>query len=253
MKNSKLAELNFKTLINYPDINGYSNQKPYKCNGFCIDCEQKGLLATNEKLERMSHGADSDDFKRIITENYKNDTPIMFIMRDPPPSTKPFFTSIEYKGITKEIPTKHYYWIQDYINEPITHDIIMNGSVYDLYFWYLQKHFSLNNIYITNLIKCYSNLYHSKTPNYKIQNNCIERYLLKEIELFNPRIIFCLDSKVHYVMTHNPMRTILKESNVLIEKLKHPALVESYNKNKENYLNENNQIIEKTLAKLNIE
>ncbi len=251
MNNSKLSELNFKTLINYPEINGYSKQKPYRCNGFCCDCEQKGLLTTGEKLERMSHGADSSDFKTIVSKNYENNTPIMFIMRDPPPSTQPFFTSMEYNGITKEIPTKHYYWIQDYISEPVTREKIMDGSVYDLYFSYIQEQFSLNNIYITNLIKCYSNLYRSKTPNYKIQSNCIEIYLLKEIELFKPLVIFCLDSKVHYVMKHNPIiQTKLREYGILVEKLNHPSLVESYHKNKENYLNKNNEIIEKTLAKI---
>ena len=78
--NKMLAELNFNKLLYYENIRGYSKQKPFKCNGFCIDCELKGILKDGEKLERMSHGADSDDFRKVIPKQYNNNTPIMFLM-----------------------------------------------------------------------------------------------------------------------------------------------------------------------------
>ena len=46
--NKVLAELNFNKLLYYENIRGYSKQKPFKCNGFCIDCELKGILKDSE-------------------------------------------------------------------------------------------------------------------------------------------------------------------------------------------------------------
>jgi hypothetical protein len=246
----ELAKLNFKELIDYPEISGYSNHKPFKCSGFCKDCEEKHLLIDGEKLERMSHGADSSDFAAVFGKPYSsktpNDTRVMFVMKDPPPSTQEFYESITYDGITKEIPTKSYYWIQDYVTKPVTHDAIMKGSVYDLYWWYLQERFSLSNIYITNLIKCYSNTYNKnefEKFNAQIQNNCIERFLLKEIELFKPSVIFCMGS---YVSNH-PLWKRLRKEGICVETLKHISLIESYHKDKEQILNQNDLIIETAL------
>ena len=64
MKSSDLVKLNFIKLIDYNGMpedgvqNNYST--PIPCNGFCIDCEQKGFLDNDElNLDQMSHGADS--------------------------------------------------------------------------------------------------------------------------------------------------------------------------------------------------
>lgn len=247
--NKELAELNFNKLLYYENIRGYSKQKPFKCNGFCIDCELKGILKDGEKLERMSHGADSDDFRKVIPKQYNNNTPIMFLMLDPAPSFSDNRDEhLSFENISKDIPTKMYYWVTDYISEPVTYDVISKESTYDLYWWYLQEKHSLNNIYITNTIKCYSALYHSRKPNYNIQNNCIENFLVKEIELFNPQIIFCLHSKVYYIMKHNPLiKKLLERNNTKVAKLKHPSMVETYHKNQVEYLNNNDEIIDKTI------
>ena len=105
MKDSRLLELR-NNLVNYDKIN--SNEK---INLFCHECEDKGLLSPDEKLERISHGADSNDFRHYVQKIYGNDIPVMFLMLDPSPTTQPFYRLLkDTAGNTKEVPKKYYYW-----------------------------------------------------------------------------------------------------------------------------------------------
>jgi hypothetical protein len=218
------------------------NEHRITCTGFCTDCEQKKLLREGERLERMSHGADSSDFRVIIDKQYDNNTPVMFLMLDPAPNhLDSRDESVAFNQISKDIPTKGYYWITDYVTEPVTEEVIKESSFYDLYWWYLQEKHSLNNIYITNLLKCYS-----KDNNNNVLVNCVEKFLLKEIELFKPEIIFCMGSKTHYVLKRNPCIKS-KLGGIKVERLYHPAWVDSYRRNKAEYLKHNDDIIEKSL------
>ena len=85
MEDNRLIELR-NSLVNYDKIE--SNEMNHI---FCHDCESKGLLSQNEKLERISHGADSNDFRHYVSKIYGNDIPVMFLMLDPSPTTQPFY------------------------------------------------------------------------------------------------------------------------------------------------------------------
>lgn len=239
MEDNRLIELR-NSLVNYDKIE--SNEMNHI---FCHDCESKGLLSQNEKLERISHGADSNDFRHYVQKIYGNDIPVMFLMLDPSPTTQPFYRLLkDTAGNTKEVPKKYYYWTSDYITHAITREDILNGSIYDLYWWYLQNKHSLNNIYITNVIKCYCS-----SANNRIKTNCIENYLKKEIKIFNPKKIFCMGSKVHYIMNHKPMRNLIAERNIKVAKLYHISWCESYHRmSKEEFLDRNDSIIESVLV-----
>ncbi len=241
MKDSRLLELR-NNLVNYDKIN--SNEK---INLFCHECEDKGLLSPDEKLERISHGADSDDFSFYVQQKYNNDIPIMFLMLDPSPSTHSLYFSLtDDDGNTKEVPKQHHYWTSNYIRHAITREEIINGSIYDLYWWYLQNRHLLNNVYVTNVIKC-----HCSSTNHRIKSNCIENYLKKEIEIFNPKAIFCMGSKVQYIMNHKPMKNFITEKNIKVAKLYHISWCESYHRiSKEEFLDYNDSIIESTLSEL---
>lgn len=241
-----LAELNFKELLHYPEVTGYSAQKPYKCTGFCIDCEKKGLLMQGEVLERMSHGADSSDFRSVFPKEYSNNTRVMFVMFQPAYNHwKNRDTPVTYQNYTKDIPSELYYWISDYINNPVKWNDIMQRSVYDLYWWYLQEKHSLNNIYITNLLKCNSSL--KKNDNKEVRENCYQQFFEKEVDLFKPEIIFAMHHKVSYLLTTGKDR-ISKKYKVV--SLLCPALVDNYHRNKEIFLNENDKRIANALSEI---
>ena len=191
----KLAKINFSEIIVYPDVRGYiSNLRPYLCNGYCIDCELKGFL--NEKTS-ISHGADSSDFKSVLNSNYKNNIAVMFLFRDPSPKNNDMGNFIKHpqnNNIEKYIPNNCYYWVLDGVNQPIKNidKLLSYKDLYSPYLFYLQKKFNLNNIYVTNLTKCLCKKTEGKDNYNKVQKNCVNNFLIKELLIFNPEIIICM-------------------------------------------------------------
>ena len=233
----ELVDINFKKIIQYPKITGYSDNYPYKCTGFCIDCEKNKILKKNEKLVTISHGADSSDYKeKVNKKKYKNDKRIMFVFENPGGNINyDIGEDILYKGEKKYIPNCHYYWVEE-----------IEKSIYDSYIFYLIEKFQLNNIYVTNLTKC--KLRNNKTQkdirDYShIRNFCINNIFQKELMAFKPELIVCIGS---YVYKHFPSNlideSIWKNSFCLY----HPAARMS----KLNILQKNDKIMERCLKKL---
>jgi hypothetical protein len=191
----------------YPEIGGYKVEMEhnFKCTGFCISCEEKGILKRGEYLTQMSHGADSRDYRKIIKKEYDNIYPIMFLFENPGNEFSPKFS---FKGITKYVPTNKYYWISDNITEPpkCPNELIKIAkekgeykNLYEPYMVYLQEKHNLNNIYVTNLTKCKlrKNKKERKvTPYGHIRKNCINDIFKKELEIFKPKIVFCMGERV---------------------------------------------------------
>ena len=243
----ELVDINFSKIVQYPDINGYVNDFPYKCNGFCVDCELNGILKKDEKLITISHGADSSDYKKVISKEYKNDIPIMFVFENPGGNVNYEIGKYKtYKGIKKYVPIDHYYWVNE-IEEPITdYDKLLEGNLYGRYIFYLIEKYQLNNIYVTNLTKC--KLCHEKTDevikNYSdVKNFCIENIFHKELLVFNPKVIICIG---YYTYKYFP-KDIIDES-IWEERiyLYHPA----GRKSKREILQENDNVLRRRLKKI---
>jgi len=250
----QLAKLNFSKMIIYPELNGYKVEKKhdFKCDGFCISCEEKKILRSREYLTQMSHGADSLDFRKIVKKNYsyKNNTPIMFVFENPGNEYNDWSVEIPFGPFKRNIPVKHYYWIDDNITYPISSpsELLKIAkkynlkTIYDPYFVYLQERYSLNNIYITNLTKCLLRKNNKKIEYEHIRNNCIEEIFKKELELFNPKIIFCMGVKATKWFPYNLKFT--KNKNVIT--LYHPA---AYYMKKLEIIKLNDKIIKDHLPK----
>jgi hypothetical protein len=244
----RLSKLNFSEIISYPEISGYKveDKHNFKCKGFCISCEKNKILQRGESLTLISHGADSSDYKKRIKKEYTNVYPIMFVFENPGKenygwSEKKSFTN----NIIKSVPTKHYYWVRDDIKEPI-HSLKelekIEGHKYDPYLVYLQEKHNLGNIYVTNLTKC---LLRNKkdlslTPDYKcVREHCIGEIFKKELEIFKPRIIFCMGTKVKKWFPYSSFA----ESKERVVKLYHPAARMSFGK----IVKENDRLIAKAI------
>ena len=247
----ELIDINFSKIIQYPNINGYSDDFPYKCNGFCVDCEHNGILKKNEKLITISHGADSSDYKKIIKKKYKNDIPIMFVFENPGGNVEYEIGKYKtYKGIKKYIPIDHYYWVNDIEKPIIGYDKLLEGSLegslYGRYIFYLIEKYELNNIYVTNLTKC--KLCNVKTDeiikNYsRVRNFCIKNIFHKELVAFKPKVIICIGS---YTYKYFPKDLIDESIWQNCINLYHPAA----RMNKRKIFQENDKILGRRLQKI---
>jgi hypothetical protein len=224
----KLANINFSEIIKYKNILGYTNiDRPFECNGFCIDCENKKLMSNETKI---SHGADSSDFKLLLKRNYDNDTPIMFLFRDPSPSDYEIYNEIKYPGldIMKKVPNECYYWVKDEIKKPIIsiEELISYKDMYSPYIFYLQEKYNLNNIYVTNLTKC---LCLNKNNYNDVQKNCFENIFIKELLEFNPEIIICMGKEtcgnLNSYIWSDEYQNISKFRDIIIKSIKHPGSI----------------------------
>lgn len=201
MRNTQLADLNFRELVNYggqpPVRNTYS--APLRCHGFCISCEEAGLLhVVGGHLELMSHGCDSADFVAILgaippRHGTGVRESVLFVLEDPG-ADYGNGAPVEFRGIRKQPPVNHYYWTPNVTSWP-TRVVAFNGNFYGPYFAYLMRRHQLLNVYITNLVKCKW----TKGPGdpsgtgdtSRIVRHCTARYLTREVEMCAPRVAFC--------------------------------------------------------------
>lgn len=196
MKNKALHELNFKELLEYPDVfqpqNFYENAIP--CQRFCIECETSGTLEkAGGTLTLMSHGCDSSDFESILglRPNMINDItdPILFVLEDPGGDYGDIWNEVTFENVTKKVPTSVYYFSPTVKSWPTTfEDVMRNGNYYGTYFAYLMQKHSLANVYITNMVKCKKE---PKGNRSLIEEKCISKFLSQEIQAFSPKLIFC--------------------------------------------------------------
>jgi len=213
--NSELKQLNFNNLLILDDriylaeydFNIYLNNKQHFVKGYCLLCEKKGcnLCPTdnNFKLLYISHGASTDDILLATKQNDINffnwhNEGVLFLMEGP---SKDYgiYEEIEFTGYKKR-PTKLWYWLHKEQTEYFYPEEFKGGT-YGTLFISIIFTFKLRNAYFTNLIKCGLN---NMEDDYKgIEyynpesiNTCYENFLLKELEIIKPKVVFCFGSSV---------------------------------------------------------
>lgn len=196
MKNKILHELNFKTLLGYPDEfqPQCDYEKPICCHKFCIECERSGVANTGG-VTLMSHGCDTDDFEKILGSKVDKpaavEDPIMFLLEEPGKDF-PWRKERSFSGVTKKIPVCRYYFSPTSKSWPQSIDDV-NGDYYGTYFAYIMRAHSLADVYITNLVKCKWDVKRSPSA----ETNCVRLFLAEEIKEFKPRIVFCFGRKAY--------------------------------------------------------
>jgi hypothetical protein len=200
MKNKELHDLNFKELLKYPAAFEPQNpyEKPIECSQFCVECEKNGIVPKDE-MPLMSHGCDSSDFIKILKEMPASPAypfPVMFILEEPGGDDDGTWEATCCAGtdITKKIPDKFYYFAPKAKTWPLSiQEVIQDGNYYGNYFAYLMYHHRLSNVYITNLVKC-------KGKREKREGKCIEKFLVREVKYFAPKIILCFRKNMMSVL-----------------------------------------------------
>lgn len=239
-----LKELNFEELIKLDrkNINDYSfseykekNCEHPKIVSYCTDCEEKGIKIcedTGFRLRNISHGSEAEDIinsidPKLNTENWHRDG-VMFIMESPSVSDDIFQQTI----ITKcersfdKSPAKQWYWIHDEQPDIKGYPQNFEGRKYGGFIASAIVTFELKNAYITNLIKC--GLNDDSNKKYKgikdyheaCIKNCTEKFLINEIKIVKPKVIFTFGTRVC-----NWVNMLLKEWNfdIQVVGLPHPA------------------------------
>ncbi len=232
---NKLNQINFNKLlildtdIDSYDFNVYKNNGKHIIKDFCTKCEDKGCnicpTDDNFRLQNISHGATTWDF---LTATHQQDTDlskwkdagVIFLMEGPSRDYG-LYEEMNIKGFNKK-PTKKWYWVDDK-SEKLSYPQEFKGGRYGTLFNSIIFTFKLKKAYLTNFIKCGMN---SSDDKYKGIDNyadscikiCIENYLLKEIDIINPKIIFCFGSKVE-----KKLLDICPDAPFLICGLPHPA------------------------------
>ena len=209
MKNAALVDLNFRTLLHYgcpptPHHTYPSHEKP-NCTGYCVSCESgETPIVRAGCLDLMSHGCDTSDFERFIGESLPSvanrfDKPVMFLLEDPG-GWKKNGEVVLFQHYNKQPPINHYYWVPyfpDGVKKWAQRHEVPRGS-YGSYFAYLMVRHGLVNTYITNVVKCRVSRAHSglkQTDTYtRVRRNC-SQFLASEMELHDPRIVFCFGGR----------------------------------------------------------
>jgi len=229
MKSKELCDLNFNKLLNYggmPAVQSHYEKEIY-CKGYCIECEKAGINTGGNKgqiLDQMSHGADTWDFEQLLGELDKpyNEIRVTFLLESPGgyyKNGKPIF----YNSYKKQPPVNHYYWLPNLKEWPKGQENF--EEMYGSYFAYLIKIFCLKNAYFTNIVKCsLGNPSENKFIPYEMQNTrhmqildkCHSHFLLEELKIHNPSIIYCFGGKAMKMAKHLALESELVE-------LYHPA------------------------------
>jgi hypothetical protein len=240
MRNSNLVQLNFSDLLVYPDGKRAVTDCRRPC-GFCVCCEKKGLLPHDGsvRFKLMSHAADTSDYEELLRgaklpEPAKHITaPIMFLLESPGGQ---YWNGEEVvcEGVVKEPPTNIYFWAFD--PEAITtwpeqaDSLRRNEDRFGGYFAYLMNTFHLANVYITNVVKCglWDTTNNKFVPNRGagvvqrgVRDNCVKRYLSREITEFDPHVIFAFGWPAYNA--YNAAANLNLVNQVRIEYLRHPS------------------------------
>jgi len=211
----ELYELNFNEILKSKETiiiseNPIAN---YEYRGFCTDCEDKNLIEEDiQILRKVSHAACLDDYKNVMGNIIETtNISVMFVFQDPNGDDS-FTEQISYNNHIKYVPSKTYYWHPCSKKWEISIEEIIKNP-YGPYLVYLENMHKFKDMYITNVVKCYYGNHINKCS-----SNCINKYLLKEIEIFKPDLIFAFSNAVY-----NMIRYILLDQRVI--KLYHPSFM----------------------------
>jgi len=261
MKNSKLAALNFQELLRYRgEPTDQASLPERNCTGYCVSCEEKGLLVNGDvKLDQMSHGADTDDFERVIRRLDPGgvDFPIAFLLESP----GGYYVNgkqIDYKEARKQPPVFCYYWLPKGLTDWPTDPEEVKPSTYGPYFAYLIAKHKLHNAYFTNHIKCalarpdskrfirYQVVADPNNRDFKIRDNCYQQFLRKELEILKPRIVFYFGGNAKSMGYLSDLRSLFSDADNPFETLCHPAA----RSNQREILEENDEKIRQKLSQV---
>jgi hypothetical protein len=212
----ELKQLNFNDLLlldssinlDTYDFNTYLQNDQHFVKGFCLRCEKKGCNTcptdNTFELKNISHGASTDDILLATKQNCIDfsewhSEEVLFLMEGPSKDYD-IYEEVEFKGYKKR-PTTLWYWVHKE-QKSFSYPEEFQGGTYGTLFNSIIFTFKLRNAYLTNLIKCGLN---NSEDNYKrIEDynpesikTCYENFLLKEIEIIKPKVIFCFGSKVY--------------------------------------------------------
>ena len=255
MRDRRLADLNFRELLHYgcepPIQNTYD--PPLACSGYCVHCEEQGNVFYNagDSFDLMSHGCDTSVYEELLgpipNRGRKIEVPIMFLLENPG-GREQNHDFVEFRDYKKRPPVNHYYWTPSI--ETWLVDANEGNNRYGDYFAYLMNKHDINNIYITNLIKC--NTYRKPKPDYnynEARSNCVERWFSREMEIFDPKIVFFFghDAK-------DGFHKYAPEFNWSVESayLYHPGAIElsqRYHKTPDEMITENDSKMDNLLRK----
>ncbi|MBS0557604.1 MAG: hypothetical protein JSR27_09365 [Proteobacteria bacterium] len=233
----KLRRLNFEALIrvNQQDIENYdftqyraNNLRHPTITGYCTACEAEGISVSpfdaQFSLTNISHGAHSSDFflasdGKSVTTQWHHE-PVMFVY-ETPSKDYGIYDDVAYQGQNKR-PSKQWYWIHSE-KSPTSFPTAFKGKGegYGDFVWSMINTFKLDNVYVTNLVKCGMNRTKDEYKpigffDERCVRNCYIQFLSREIELFQPRVIFAMGSKVA-----DWMSDLLSTHD--IQQLPHPA------------------------------
>ena len=211
---AKLNELNFKELIHidYSEPKAYNfaeykrNDQKHNIKGFCTICEQQKINVSktdeNFKLATIGHGTHTLDYAEIIPNfpqisNWREEG-VIFLFQTPPQIYSNHFTIKEFNGFHKFPTFKWYFALFPNTLKLDEYPSHFQGKLYDNFILSIINTFKLKNAYVTDLIKCglckendNLNIRHFQDITIK---TCISNFLLKEIDLLKPKVIFAFGS-----------------------------------------------------------
>ena len=243
MNKKELKELNFNNLlkIDHPNIEKYSfedyakNGYKHPIIGMCTKCEEEKVnicLSDKKcKLKNMGHGSMTDDILAATGQksspDWKEDS-VLFVLENPGPCDNEIYTQVKYKGFEK-FPSQQWHFVnpQPY-PQRCEYPYHFKKKEYGELFCSILFTFKLRNMYITDVIKCgmiheNGKYLHINTYDDKCIENCLKNYFYKEIQLVNPKIIFCLGGNSHNQITKHldEIEDFLKHRPV-VKELPHP-------------------------------
>jgi hypothetical protein len=258
VKDLSLADLNFREIVDYggqpPAKSRYPS--PLACRGYCISCEESGLLKnTGGRLDRMSHGCDSADFEAVLgpmpREGAGVAAPVLFLLENPG-GDYGLGEPVDFQGLRKQPPVNHYYWIPTVQTWP-RRVADLDGNYYGSYLAHLMWRHQLLRVYITNLVKCkwVRTTGGGSGDTALIVRHCAERYLMREVQIFAPRVVFCFGRAAERGFRELASRVGL---NCPSTYLRHPSYIQNRwgasGRSQEELFQENDDAVKRAIAQL---
>jgi hypothetical protein len=177
----------------------------------------------------MSHGCDSSDFEGLlgpvpVTRGGEGVTRPIFFLLERPGGDWDNGGPVKFHRFNKWPPVKHYYWTPDCSAWPQNSSDV-TGNYYGNYFAYLMRKHALRNVYITNLVKCRQQ---ERKKESRIETECFNRYLRRELTLFKPDIAFCFGWRAKNGLRVATQRDVNFKARIVF--LYHPIFIQVFSR-----------------------
>ncbi len=250
----RLRELNFGQLLSLDvqeprqySYNDYAKNAfihPLKDQGYCTLCRPEVAAAGGavSYLRNMSHGAHSADFVAALspsldTTAWRPDG-VMFVFAAPSTWQNDLYrkedkNTADWPPEKKRQPQK-WYWVwgddprqaEDYVaSSGLTH-LRTDSDKYNALLFSAICMFKLANAYATNLVKCATLRQGPDGERAEFPESCVAKcqtaFLLKEIGIVKPRVLFCFGGTVHRHLTQLLTSSEAPGTSVIV-RLPHPA------------------------------